>query len=396
VSVEPKPIRLSPTAKFIAVALIICLLIVLIWAAQAVMAPFVAATITAYLFNPLIGWLNRRTGIGRALWILVLYILVGALVYALVSTIGPLLASQYGDMVAQLPAMSNQLDKLITANQIWDLGGVTFDLRELEQPIYAFFTDLASTLPATVPHLVVTALESVLLFITYLIVTFYLLLQAEQITDWMYHLVPAPYRAEIRALGHQVDATLNGYIRGTLMLIPIMSVLTYIVLTLLQVRYALVIAIASGILEVIPLIGPWSAAGLAVSVAVLQPTTPFGWSHLLLAVVVGLSYFILRMAEDNFIIPQVMGHAVHLHPILVLFAILAGGAIAGPFGLLVGIPVVAVARLLLRYLYRKLIDAPEVQLPDLTDPPPQPRRGAQALKTAVPPLVSRPLRKRRS
>ncbi len=87
-----------------------------------------------------------------------------------------------------------------------------------------------------------------------------------------------------------------------------------------------------------------------------------------------------------------MGLAVHLHPILVLFAILAGGAIAGPFGLLVGIPVVAVARLLLRFLYRKLIDAPEPQLPDSHDPP----ALVPPLKVPPPALVPRQLRKRRS
>lgn len=391
-SVEPKLIRLSPTAKFVVVGLVALLCLVLIWAAQSIMAPFIGAAITAYLFNPLIGWLSRRTRIGRAVWIVVLYIMVGVLIYALVRTIGPLLATQYGDMVAQIPAMRDQVERLIFANQIWDLGGVTLDLREFEKPIYTFFTDLATTLPSTVPHLVVTALESVVLFVTYLIVTFYLLLQAEQITNWMYELVPAPYRVEIRTLGAQVDATLNGYVRGTLLLIPIMSVLTYIVLSILNIRYALVIAIASGVLEIIPLIGPWSAAGLAMSVAFLQPTAPFGWSHVLLAAVVGVSYFILRMAEDNFVIPQVMGLAVHLHPILVLFAILAGGAIAGPFGLLVGIPVVAVARLLLRFLYRKLIDAPEPQLPDSHDPP----ALVPPLKVPPPALVPRQLRKRRS
>lgn len=394
-SVEPKPIRLSASAKFVTVLVMVTLAIVLIWLAQSIMAPFVAALITAYLFNPLISWLHRRTHIGRGIWIVVLYILIGGLMYSLVRTIGPIVATQYGDMVAQIPSMRHQLEQLLAANQIWDLGGVTFDLRELEAPIYTFFSEVATTLPATVPHLVVTALESVVLFVTYLIVTFYLLLQAEQITNWMYHLVPAPYRAEIRALGRQVDATLNGYIRGTLMLIPIMSVLTYIVLTFLQIRYALIIAIASGILEVIPLIGPWSAAGLAVSVSLLQPTTPFGWSHVLLAVVVGVSYFVLRMAEDNFIIPQVMGHAVHLHPILVLFAILAGGAIGGPFGLLVGIPAVAVGRLLVRYLYRKLTDAPEP--PHDLPPPAEPEPRAVPTPVKSPPrIVSQPLRKRRS
>lgn len=395
-SVEPKPIRLTPAAKFVTIIIIVAMFILLIWAANSVMAPFIGAIITAYLFNPLISWLQRRTGVGRALWILVLYVMIGALIYALVRTFGPILAMQYHDLVGQIPAMRDQVEHLLLANQIFDLGGVTIDLRELEKPIYTFFTDLATTLPSTVPHLVVSALESVLLFVTYLISTFYLLMQAEQLTDWMYGLVPAPYRAEIRGLGGQVDRTLAGYIRGTLLLIPIMSVLTYIMLSFLGIRYALVIAIASGILEIIPLIGPWSAAGLAISVAVLQPTTPFGWSHALLAAVVGVGYFVLRMFEDNFIIPQVVGHAVHLHPVLVLFAILAGGAIAGPFGLLIGIPAVAVARLLLRFLYRKLVDAPERPLPDLKDPPSEPKRTTQPLAPPAQPLVTRQLRKRRS
>jgi len=173
------------------------------------------------------------------------------------------------------------------------------------------------------------------------------------------------------------------------MLIPIMATFTYIALKTLGIRYALVIAIASGILEIIPVIGPWSAAGIAMMVSLLQPTTPFGWSHAVLVVVVGVTYFVLRMAEDNFIIPQVVGHAVHLHPVLVLFAILAGGALAGPFGLLVGIPTVAVAQLLLRYLYRKLVDAPGLSLPEINESQPVPQ-------SAEPPLVARTMRKRRS
>jgi predicted PurR-regulated permease PerM len=219
-----------------------------------------------------------------------------------------------------------------------------------------------------VPHLFLTAIESVLLFVTYLIVTFYLLLQADQIMEWVYGLVPAPYRAEIRGLGQQIDFVLGSYVRGTLLLIPIMSVLTYIALSILEIRYALVIAIASGILEIIPLIGPWSAASIAMAMALFQPTAPFGWENWVLALVVGGTYFVLRMFEDNFIIPHVVGHAVHLHPVLVLFAILAGGAIGGAFGLLVSIPVVAVVRLLLRYLYRKLIDAPDLPPPDMPSP----------------------------
>jgi predicted PurR-regulated permease PerM len=242
------------------------------------------------------------------------------------------------------------------------------NIGDFEGPVIEFVKNLGTSLPTTVPHLVFSAFESVLLFVTYLITTFYLLLETEQIVQKCYSLVPAPYRAEIRGLGQRIDEILGGYIRGTLLLIPIMSALTYIALSILGVRYALVIAIASGILEIIPLVGPWSATGIAVSVALFQTTAPFGWPNWLLALVVGATYFVLRMAEDNFIIPQVVGHAVHLHPVIVLFAILAGGALGGPGGLLVAIPVAAVARLLLRYLYRKLVDAPDLPPPD--EPPP--------------------------
>jgi len=73
-SVEPKPIRLSPTGKFITIAIIVLLAILLFTAVGSILTPFVAAVITTYLFNPLISWLHRRTGVGRGIWIGVLYV----------------------------------------------------------------------------------------------------------------------------------------------------------------------------------------------------------------------------------------------------------------------------------------------------------------------------------
>ena len=363
-SVEARPIRLSPVAKFITVAIIVALTIWLVSSVGGIMTPFIAAGITTYLFNPLITFLNRRTRVSRALWILVLYIAIGVLIYGLVRYLGPIVAHQYRDLRDRLiPSMIRELNR-IPANATIEIGGFAINIGAFEAPVIEFLTTLGTSLPEKVPHLVFTALESVLLFVTYLIVTFYLLLQTEQIVSKLYALVPAPYRVEIRGLGQRIDEIVGGYIRGTLLLIPIMSVLTYIALTILGVRYALVIAIVSGVLEIIPLVGPWSAAGIAMSVALFQATAPFGWPTWVLALVVGATYFVLRMFEDNFISPFVVGHAVNLHPVIVLFAILAGGAIGGGFGLLVAIPVAAIVRLLLRYLYRKLIDAPDLPPPD--------------------------------
>lgn len=355
----PQPIRLSTPGKFITVAIMVSLTILLIKAMGHVLLPFIAAIITAYLFNPLVAWLHRRTNISRVLWISVLYLLIFSLFFLVGTWVIPRVTHQYNEIVAQLPDLVDMVNQRLAGHPAIDLGnGLTFDLTHLEEQVIGMLSDLGRTLSGGVPHLVISALEIAIYLLIYLIVTFYLLLQSHELHTWAVSLVPPAYREEICGLGHQIDQVLGAYIRGQLLLVVIMSVLLYIPLSILRVPYALVIAIASGVLELIPILGPWSAATIAMSVALFQQDVPFGMSNLALAGLIGVIYFALRQIEDSFIIPNVVGHLVKLHPGVVLFAVLAGGAIAGPFGLLVSIPTAAVVRILLSYLYPKLIDAP--------------------------------------
>lgn len=366
-SSEARPIRFSATGKVIALAIMAALFFWLIRGLGPVLIPFIGAAITAYLFNPVITWLHRRTRVGRAYWIGVLYLIIGAVMYILWRTVVPIIEREYYALLAQLPNTINLLQQELLLMSPVTIAGMRVDIGPINDALREAIADFGRRLPESVPHLVVVAFETILLFVTYLIITYYLLLEAPRIVEWMYRLVPSPYRAEIRTLGGQIDRILAGYVRGTLLLIPIMAVLTAIALTALGVRYALVLGIITGILETIPLLGPWSAAGIAIAVALFQAPAPWGWPAWLVAGTIGLTYFVLRMFEDNFIIPQVVGPAVHLHPMLVIFAILAGGALGGPFGLFVSIPVAAVARLLLSYVYSKIVDGFEP--PEPPDPP---------------------------
>lgn len=370
---QPRSIRLSVHGKLVAGALLVGLTLLLLRAIGHVLAPFIAAIITAYLFNPLVSWLDRRTRLHRAGWIGVLYVIIFSLLFLLGTWVWPRITYQYGEIVAQLPGLVDFMTARFEGHDTIDLGaGLTFDLGILEEQFIGMISDLGRALSGGVPHLVFSALEIVIYALVYLIITFYLLLQSYELKTWVVSLIPPPYRAEICGLGHQIDQVLAAYIRGQLLLVVIMSVLLYIPLSILQVPYALVIAIASGVLELIPLLGPWSAAGIAMTVAFFQPEVPFGFSNLGLAVLIGFIYFALRQIEDSFIIPNVVGPLVKLHPGVVIFAILAGGSIAGPFGLLISIPSAAVIRILLTYLYRKLVDTPdEVPLPAAATPAPE-------------------------
>jgi predicted PurR-regulated permease PerM len=372
-SSDQRPIRFSAQYKLIAVAIIVALAILLLREVAHVLPPFIAAIITAYLFNPLVSWLERRARAGRAIWIGVIYLLVFLLLYGLATWLWPLIMMQTRDLARALPQLMSEIRVLFEGREQIEVAGVVLNLAPLEDQLINLVGDVGAWLSGNVPRLVFSALESVIYVLVYLVITFYLLLEAQQLKAWATQMIPAPYRAEIGGLGAQIDAVFSAYIRGQLTLIVIMSVLLYIPLSILRVPYALVIAVASGVLEILPIIGPWSAAATAMIATLFQTSAPFGLSGMGLAAVIGLIYFVLRQVEDNLIIPNILGPLVRLHPAVVIFAILAGGALAGPFGLFVAIPAAAVLRILLSYLYRKLTDQPE-PLP----PAPSPEPGAAA------------------
>lgn len=375
---EARTIRFPLWAKITTVATIILLLVVMLRAMGGLLNPFLWALITAYLLNPLVRVLAERSRVRRFWWVLLIYIVTGVLIFAGFNYLWPRLLAQFADLQAALPQFARTVSDWMNQRGTLTFGGLVIDLRPAEQDVTAWFTNFASQLSASVPELVFSVLELLVLLLVYLVVTFYLLLQADQLAEGFYGLIPAPYRTEIRELGRSIDRVLGAYIRSQLLLIALMSVLTYIPLTLLGVKYALVLAIATGFLEIIPFVGPYTAASSAMLVALLQATAPFGWPNWVLAVVVGIIYLVLRQGEDHLIIPKLVGHIVKLHPIIVIFAILAGGHLGGMLGLLLAVPSAATVKIILSYLYSKLVDSPapvaeiRAQERELLDQPPSP------------------------
>ena len=200
------------------------------------------------------------------------------------------------------------------------------------------------------------AVGAIIRLIIYFISTFYFLMESSRLFHAVPKLFPPPYRPEIWQLMRRINRVLGKYIRGQLLLVLIMSIAAFIVLTILRVKYSLILALLTGVLEVIPAIGPAISTMVVVFVALVQPTTPFGWSNLTLAIVIVVIYIILRQIEDNIIIPAIMGRIINLHPLLVLFALFSGQVLAGATGLLLALPAAAALRLIAEYLYQKLVE----------------------------------------
>lgn len=354
-TVPAATIRFSRLMKWIVVIVIAVVAYLLFEMIHEVALALFGSVVVSYIFFPVITWMSRRLGGSRIWAILIFYLIVTILITGSVMWLLPLLTVQYQLMRQELPQVLNRIQQLTFV-----VGDLKIEIgEELRQAVSA----LVTSLPARVPRLFVGFIESFLHTLAFLITAFYLMLHGRTLVSRIYHLVPVAHRGEVKHVMLQIHTILSGYIRGTLLLIPIMAVLTTVALWILGVRYALLIGLISGIVEILPIVGPWSAAALAIVMALFQTPLPFGGEAWIVASVIGTIYFGLRMFEDYVIIPAVVGPAVHLHPVLVIASILSGAAVGGVLGLFLAIPVTAVLQYVLRWVYAKLMD--DAHLPEV-------------------------------
>ena len=350
---QPSGVRFSPRTKAVVAIALLALAIFFVYGVRAIIWPFIWAGALAYLLAPLVTWLCKHTRLHRFWVTLVLMgVFFGGIV--LLFTFGyPPLSRELEGLRRSLPDISSNLQDTISAYAQVDLFGLEAVIGSSGELLTGAVDSVTAQMVDAALGIALHVVELLLKFLLCLFATFYLLLESNRFGTWARRMVPAPYRQEISVLGGQIDRMVGRFIRGQLMLVVIMSVATYISLRLLGVPYALVLAPVAGFLELIPFIGPVLAATPAVLLALVYPS-PFGWSPVVYAVIVALTYTVLRHIEDYLIIPNVVGRYVQLNPVLTLFAILSGGALFGISGMLLAIPTAAILRIVLSYLYVKL------------------------------------------
>ena len=183
-----------------------------------------------------------------------------------------------------------------------------------------------------------TIFDNVITIILLLVLTFYLLLERENLEKRTAQLFVGQ-EERVRKLLVEVEEKLGSWLRGQLTLSIIIGTLSFIGLTLLQVPYALPLAIWAGLLEVVPVIGPIISAIPAVILAfTITPVLGAG---------VAAMYFVIQQLENHLIVPQVMKKAVGLNPLIVILAISVGGRLLGIGGALLAVPIVVVAQIII-------------------------------------------------
>ena len=344
--------RARATVVWIGVALAIFIL-VLAWHS---LSPFIWAVITAYLFHPIVAVIQRKTRLPKQVVALWFFLLIGLLLAIAFINLTPLLVGQLQEVQQQLiPNVLSDIDHWMQERKRFDDRFAGIDTQFVEARINLLGQQVADLVGTEAVPLLLSTFSFAIELLIYLFSSFYLVVYGPRFLRSLRDAINRRYHSEYDRLMNDVNRTLGAYLRGQAILVVIMSTASYIALRILDVDYALSVAIATGFLELIPLVGPWTAGTIAVTIALFQPTTPFDWSNTTLAIVVGVIYFALRQLEDAFVIPLVIGRFVHLNPFAVLFVLVIGTSLGGPLGLILSVPIAAVFKIVVQFFHAKLL-----------------------------------------
>ena len=308
--------------------------LLLLWLAQSVLGPFVVAGLLAYAFSPIVRAAERRTGLPRVA-------VVGLGYLAALAVLGAGLWAVAGRLTAELQEFTTGGSDALTADLVTLLGGSTLHLGNQQVGVAEIAGQLERAAagllgsPTSALQLAQRVADTGLQFFLVAVVTFYFLLDGERVGMYLLRPLAPEQRDQATTAAGRIHDVLGRWLRGQLFLIALVSIVAYIALgPVLHVPYALLLGLMTGLLEILPLVGPVVAASIA-ALAGLAHGGP---------VVAGLViaiYAVVRVVEDQLVMPVVIGRAVHLHPVVTLFAVLVGLANWGILGGLLGVPAAA-------------------------------------------------------
>jgi predicted PurR-regulated permease PerM len=373
----PPPPFVDPTAgpgarRFVPLSPRVAVLIVaavafgaLLWMARDSVQPFVVGLLFVYLLDPPVRWLARH-GLRRWLAILVVYVVgVIAIVEFLAFTLTPLI-EEIIRFVTDFPKLAADLDaQLKHLGEFYARLQIPVEVRDWIDGVVAGLghgpagngVDITFLLP------VLTGAGSLIgLVFGYLILPVwvaYLLKDKVTLMAAFDRGMPESWRFDVWAIIRTVDRIFGQWLRAQLILGFTVGIFTFIGLAILSAlvdpifgRYAILLSVIAGVLELLPIIGPIISAVPAVLLAAIAGPA---------AVVAALLlYTLIQQLENNLLVPKIQGDAVELHPAAVMFAIIVGGSLAGLLGAILALPLTAALRDIVRYLFRRLsADRPE-------------------------------------
>jgi predicted PurR-regulated permease PerM len=349
---EPTGRPWSRNTRYLVLFLTAGALLLVLYAARDLLGPLLIAAFLAYLFNPLVTLATRRSRLPRKLVISLLYATLLGLLVFLALTFAPALAERGRSLSLELQTIVRSLEELLAQRVI--IFGFSVQPEEIlgdpESLTGRFFGSgrvLAVVTAAT------TNLGWVLvIFVT----TFYLLQDWTRLREWFFGLAPAWAESDVRRLYDEIKLVWQNYLRGQLVLMIFVGVVTWLALEAIGLPGAGALGLLTGLLDIIPTLGPILAMVAATLIAISEGSSFLALSNLWVSLLTILIYMLIQALENVWLRPQVMSSRLQIHPAVVFVGVVAALYLLGMLGALVVVPLLGTLAIVGNYLRCRILE----------------------------------------
>ncbi len=330
--------KLQPLQTFWGFSILLILL--LVWIFKAVLFPFVLGGAIAYLLNPIVNKLCAK-GLGRQTVVLLILGSFFIFLAGLLAIITPILIKEAAGFIEAAPAYTQKIWDMAQPRILWiqEQLGYTLTTDQLQTVLQDNMGKALQIGKGVLGGLTTGGIAIVDFFTTLLITpvaAYFLMKEWPQIMTWAHSIIPRHHVAVVADLSKQIDRKISGFVRGQISICIALGFVYAIALSAAGLNYGFVIGLSTGVLSIIPFVGSTLGLVTSVIVAFLQ-----SGGDVTFVGIIACIFFAGQFIEGNFITPKLMGDSVGLHPLWIIFSLMAGGSLMGLVGMFLAVPMAA-------------------------------------------------------
>lgn len=320
------------SATTIIKVIVIALFFVLLYLLKDVLLIVIFSIIIASAVSPFADWLERKR-IPRLLGVLFLYLIFFGLIVFLLSLIVPFISYEISQLTQALPKFVASVSGALERAQQTTTSRY-FDFFSEIQNFLDSFSQLLQVSSQSAINLIVNVFGGALAFVATIIISFYLSVMKKGVSSFISSVIPEKYEEYVIGLWHRTEKKVGRWLQGQLLLALSVGLMVFVGLSLLNIKYALVLGILAMVLEIIPIAGPVISAIPGIILAFAQEPALGIW--------VLVFYVAVQQIESHILAPLILGKSLGLNPVTVIIAILIGGKMAGILGIILSVPIAVV------------------------------------------------------
>jgi predicted PurR-regulated permease PerM len=336
----------------LAIIIFIALVALLIYAHEAVKMLIIAAFI-AYIISPAVAFLTQRTKLSRTAAVNIVYFSALIFLVGVPATLTPIFFDEIQLVARDLLNLSQEFSGMLS--QPIQFGGMVFHFEQLGESLAHLQDTVLTPLPEEALELLETTSINVLWFLVILVSVHMFMSEWPRIREWLINLAPEPHRDDMNELYRRLRNVWMAYLRGQIVLMIVVGIVFTIAWIIIGIPGALVLGVLAGLFTLIPDVGPFLAAALAIGVALLEGSSWIPLDNFWVAGITGLVYLVLINLKNFFLRPIIMGRSLHMNEGLIFIAIMIATILEGIMGALLIVPLLASVMVIMEYLRRRIL-----------------------------------------